>query len=54
LTILVLVIIALTALLWAFASVFIQGNTEIVALSLSFVIRGLGVSHHVYAVSFPK
>ena len=52
--ILVLVIMAQAALLWAFASAFIQGNTEVMALSSGFVIIGLAVAQHVYAVSFPK
>jgi hypothetical protein len=52
--ILVLVIMAQAALLWAFASAFIQGNTEVMALSSGFVIVGLAVVQHVYAVSFPK
>ena len=52
--ILAFVIMAQAALLWAFASAFIQGNTEVMALSLGFAIIGLGVAQHVYAVSYPK
>jgi quinol-cytochrome oxidoreductase complex cytochrome b subunit len=52
--ILALVIMAQAALLWAFSYAFIQGNTEIVALSLGFVLIGLGVAQHVYAVAYPK
>ena len=54
LVILALVIMVQAALLWAFSSAFIQGNTEIASLSLGFVIIGLGVAQHVYAVSYPK
>ena len=54
LVILALVILTQAALLWAFSSAFIQGNTEIAALSMGFVIIGLGVAQHVYAVSYPK
>ncbi|MBC8224667.1 cytochrome bc complex cytochrome b subunit [Candidatus Bathyarchaeota archaeon] len=54
LVILALVILAQAALLWAFSSAFIQGNTEIAALSMGFVIIGLGVAQHVYAASYPK
>jgi len=54
LVILALVILAQATLLWAFSSAFIQGNTEIAALSMGFVIIGLGVAQHVYAVSYPK
>jgi quinol-cytochrome oxidoreductase complex cytochrome b subunit len=54
LVILAMVIMAQAALLWAFASAYIQGNTEIVALSLGFVFIGLGVAQHVYAVAYPK
>ncbi len=54
LVILAMVIMAQAALLWAFASAYIQGNTEIIALSLGFVLIGLGVAQHVYAVAYPK
>ena len=53
-TILAFVIMAQAALLWAFASAFILGNTEVMALSLGFAVMGLGVAQHVYAVSYPK
>ena len=54
LVILALVILAQATLLWAFSSAFISGNTEIASLSLGFILIGLGVAQHVYAVSYPK
>ena len=54
LVILALVILTQAALLWAFSMAFIQGNTEIASLAMGFILIGLGVAQHVYAVSFPK
>jgi hypothetical protein len=54
LVILALVILAQATLLWAFSSAFINGNTEIASFSLGFILIGLGVAQHVYAVSYPK
>ncbi len=51
---LIIIVCVQGALLWGFSSAYVSGNNRLMSLNIGFILLGLGMSQHVYAVASKK
>lgn len=51
---LIVIVCVQGALLWAFSSAYVSGNNRLMSLNIGFILLGLGMSQHIYAIASKK